>query len=269
MGGQNGRSPAPLSSRTRGWLALLAVGGLLGLAALAASLSAPAVNRLPPPSADQTFEFGTGLPSRSADQPTEAPPRGRQTIDIPAWVADLALALCVAATLGIVLFMTWALIRDTFSTRRRALPVDGDAGQSLRSRTDEVVAALDEGLADLSDADRDPRRAVIACWLRLEQAAAAAGTPRQVVDTSTDHVLRLLNEHRVDRRVLGRFAEIYREARYATHTVDDRMRAEAQSALRQLRAELVAGAVADAAATSAAGAAGAGVAGAAGSREPS
>ena len=30
---------------------------------------------------------------------------------------------------------------------------------------------------------RDPRRAVIACWVRLEQAAAAAGTPRQVGDS--------------------------------------------------------------------------------------
>ena len=41
----------------------------------------------------------------------------------------------------------------------------------------EVVAAVDAGLLDLDDADPDPRRAVIACWVRLEQAAAAAGTP--------------------------------------------------------------------------------------------
>jgi hypothetical protein len=42
----------------------------------------------------------------------------------------------------------------------------------------------------------------------------------------------------VDRRVLERFADIYREARYATHVVDETMRVQAQSALRQLRAEL-------------------------------
>ena len=63
---------------------------------------------------------------------------------------------------------------------------------------EELVAALDAGLEELSDADRDPRRAVIACWVRLEQAAAAAGTPRHPGDTPTDLVGRLLAEQQVD-----------------------------------------------------------------------
>jgi len=103
------------------------------------------------------------------------------------------------------------------------------------------VAALDAGLDDLSDADRDPRRAVIACWVRLEQAAAEAGTPRRSGDTSTDLVFRLLRAHQVDRGVLDQFAEIYREARYATHPVEEHMRTQAQAALRQLRGQLTAG----------------------------
>jgi len=32
--------------------------------------------------------------------------------------------------------------------------------------------------------------------------------------------------------------DVYREARYATHAVDDRMRAQARSALQRLRADL-------------------------------
>ena len=65
---------------------------------------------------------------------------------------------------------------------------------------EDVVAALDAGLADLSDTDADPRRAVIACWVRLEQAAAAAGTPAQPGDSPTDLVARLLHEHAGQRR---------------------------------------------------------------------
>jgi hypothetical protein len=107
---------------------------------------------------------------------------------------------------------------------------------------DDLVAALDAGLLDLSDTDRDPRRAVIACWVRLEQAAADAGTPRHPGDTPTDLVGRLLAEQRVDAGVLAAFAEVYREARYATHTVDDRMRGQARTALQRLRADLAAGA---------------------------
>ena len=104
------------------------------------------------------------------------------------------------------------------------------------------MAALDAGLEELSDGDRDPRRAVIACWVRLEQAAAAAGTPRHRGDSPTDLVGRLLAEQQVDGRVLAALLAVYREARYATHTVDDQMRAQARSALQRLRADLGAGA---------------------------
>jgi hypothetical protein len=79
---------------------------------------------------------------------------------------------------------------------------------------------------------------VIACWVRLEQAAAAAGTARLPGDSPTDLVGRLLAEQQVDPRVLAALLAVYREARYATHTVDDQMRAQARSALEQLRADL-------------------------------
>jgi hypothetical protein len=82
---------------------------------------------------------------------------------------------------------------------------------------------------------------VIACWVRLEQAAAAAGTPRHPGDTPTDLVGRLLAEQQVNSRVLAALLDVYRQARYATHTVDDRMRAQAVDALQRLRADLGAG----------------------------
>jgi hypothetical protein len=82
---------------------------------------------------------------------------------------------------------------------------------------------------------------VIACWVRLEHAAAAAGTRRNPGDSPTDLVGRLLAEQQVDRGVLAALLEVYRQARYATHTVDDRMRAQARSALERLRADLGAG----------------------------
>jgi hypothetical protein len=54
-------------------------------------------------------------------------------------------------------------------------------------------------------------------------------------------VLKLLSDHDVSAEVLAGFAEIYREARFATHVVDDTMRTQARTALRQLRDELGAG----------------------------
>jgi hypothetical protein len=100
------------------------------------------------------------------------------------------------------------------------------------------MAAVEAGLVELSDTDTDPRRAVIACWVRLERAAAAAGTPRLVGDSPTELVTRLLSAHQVSRPTLEGLAEVYREARYATHPVGERSRQDALAALRQIRAEL-------------------------------
>jgi hypothetical protein len=138
--------------------------------------------------------------------------------------------------------LVWAFVRDQLRRQARRAPRPAPAVPS-QPTADEVVAALDAGLEELSDTDRDPRRAVIACWVRLEQAAAAAGTPRHPGDTPTDLVSRLLAEQRVDARLLSALRDVYREARYATHTVDDRMRAEARGALQRLRTDLGAGAL--------------------------
>ncbi|ACZ86826.1 DUF4129 domain-containing protein [Streptosporangium roseum] len=101
----------------------------------------------------------------------------------------------------------------------------------------EMRAALRAGLTDL-DAGDDPRRAVIACWLRLEHAAAGAGTPRLAADTPGDLVTRLLAAHRVSGPALGRLAAAYRQARYAPHEVTGSLRGTARRALAEVDAEL-------------------------------
>jgi hypothetical protein len=103
--------------------------------------------------------------------------------------------------------------------------------------SERLLAAVDEAVARSED-DPDPRRAVIACWVRLTEAAAGAGIPRHDSDTATDLVVRLLRGHRVSEPVLAAFVEAYWLARYATHAVDEDMRTQARSALRRLRTEL-------------------------------
>ena len=226
----------------RRWWPLAAVLVLLFVTALAATRSAPQLDRLNPdatPTTDPPL-LPTTVPSATVN--TQPPTEAAQ--GLPSWLGTVALVVIAVVSLILVAVVVWALLRDRAKRRARR------KGKLVAPRRDgartaeELVAALDAGIEELSDTDRDPRRAVIACWVRLEQAAAAAGTPRNPGDSPTDLVGRLLREQRVDGQVLAALLEVYREARYATHAVDDQMRRQARTALERLRADLGAGVLA-------------------------
>jgi hypothetical protein len=224
----------------RRWTPLLAVAALLVTGVIAAALSSPSVTKVPLPT-DRDTRSGA---ASAAVQTAEAVPRDGTGVGsgthLPGWVDAVVVGLCLAFVVVVVGMLVWYLFRDGFRVRSAPLVAAAPAPTEppIDTRTEEVVAALDAGLDRLSDRDTDPRRAVIACWVRLEDAAAAAGTPRHPGDTSTDLVARLLSVHQVSRPVLDDFAAVYREARYATHVVDEQMRAAAVRSLGHLRAEL-------------------------------
>ncbi len=225
-------------SRLVRWLPVATVLVLLGAAIIAAASSEITVTRGPAPV--QSAETGGG---QEGERPSPAPipPGGlpEEPISLPSWLGLVVAVLCstvVAVLLGTLL---WIALRDRLTVRRQA-PDVADPEVVRRRMRDQVRAAVDEGLTDLDVEDGDPRRAVIACWARLEAAAAAAGTPREPGDTSTELVARLLSEHAITAPVLDGFAAVYRRARFATGPIDAAMREQARSALRQVRDELMA-----------------------------
>jgi hypothetical protein len=226
----------------RGWVPLAAVVALLGAAMLASMYANPVI----PPLIEggrQRQDAPRTQPPQAAElaTPTATPTAAPIETTVPVWLSWVVSAICLAAIVTVIVMLLWILVRDRLMQRRRALPVDAGRLPTVADTERHVRAAVDVGLADLDDADADPRRAVIACWLRLEAAAAEAGTARETGDTSTDLVARLLADHMVSADVLAGLAAVYREARFATHTVDETMRDQARSALRQLRDELMAG----------------------------
>ena len=227
------RAPAPAAATAlaRRLGPVLAVAGLLAAATVAATLASPQIQSRP----EGSLVDPTELPTQQVERPT--PPQQLRTVQMPDWLVLALQVLFAVALVALVGFLVWYLLRNRPRLRERASRrVPAAPGQ--QKVRDEVLAAVDAGLLDLDDSDTDPRRAVIACWVRLEQAAAAAGTPRQPGDTPGELVTRLLAGHRVSAAVLFALAEVYRLARYATHTVDAAMRDQARGALRQLRAEL-------------------------------
>ena len=230
-------------TRLMRWVPVLAVVALLGAAMLAAVYSNPRIARAP-------LDRG-GVPAAPAEEPRNPPAETalptesalpQSNRELPGWIFGLLSGLCAAAIVIVLLSLLWVMLRDRLLHRRGTIVSDPGRAPMLGQTQSQVRVAVEEGLADLDVADQDPRRAIIACWLRLEEAATAAGTARRIGDTSTDLVRRLLSAHAVSAEALDALASVYREARFAAHSIGADLRDQARAALLQLRHELTVGA---------------------------
>ena len=139
-----------------------------------------------------------------------------------AWVPVLVIVGLVAAA-----FVAW-----TLAARRRATPEQVQA--RIRETLEDVIA---DTLEDLR-AEADPRRAIIACYARLERALAAAGLPRRRAETQVEHLARILGELDIDTASVRRLNELFLRAKFSPHDVDLAMKEAAIDALVEIRDEL-------------------------------
>ena len=229
-------------SRLARWVPLAAVVSLLGLAMVSATFANPRIDLLPQPPPPPPEVSATGsLDDAVAPSEISGTPLDSRQIDLPPVVAWVLGGLCVLVVVIVLAMLLWMLLRDRIGQGQLEM-IEPEIPPTEEETEQTVRAAVDAGLAELDDADADPRRAVIACWVRLEAAGASAGTERSPGDTSTELVSRLLARHYVSEPVLTALAEVYREARFARHPVDETTREQARTALRLLRDELSAGA---------------------------
>jgi len=167
------------------------------------------------------------LPSLRPQTSRTAPPvpttltAGRLPGSGPAWVpfvvvGALALALAVAM-----------VVRGETARRRRA----------ALSGLDRLAELLGHTLADLED-ETDPRRAVIAAWIRMERGLAAAGLPRHAAEAPLEYVARVLERANVQPAPVRRLADLFERAKFSQHTVDEGMRAQAVDAVATIKREL-------------------------------
>lgn len=111
---------------------------------------------------------------------------------------------------------------------------DSDADTMLRRRVVDELGLLS---ADLDTAP-DPREAVIACYVRMEAAFADAGSKRDVAETPTELMARVLTEQHVPASDVRRLTDLFTEARFSKHPIDDDMRDAARRSLRNVAASL-------------------------------
>jgi hypothetical protein len=185
---------------------------------------------------------GTGRPQDPANLPSLGPAhRSTGTNVLGAVILVVAGLLVLTVVVAVVLYLMLTA-REALPFLRRRTPKDAPVPAPDAPTAQQLRAAVEVGLSDLSDGT-DPRRAVIACWLRLEALAERAGAARQPADTPSDLVTRMLDEQLLGtgagRRAVEELAAVYRLARYAPHPVGEDARDTARAALERLRTELL------------------------------
>jgi Domain of unknown function (DUF4129) len=232
-------STAKIRARDR-WLAVLAV---LGFAI--ACIAANAVRPHPRTSYLNTVTSRANSSASSARpvaDSSEMPKSGHWHLTVPWWLVNRLIVLVflgVAAVLVILLIIRLVPRLQRPRVRRRPVedePVVYAPAVSPDQVNRQVSDALDDTLAALRRGDR--QRAVIACWIRLEQIAEEAGFGRLRSETSSELSGRWLDRLPVSREPLLALAELYREARYSSHRLPDSALEAARAALEQLRREI-------------------------------
>jgi len=137
--------------------------------------------------------------------------------------------LAVAALAAVAVVAWWLAARG----RRRAR-------EPLGTTPAEALAdVLAETLDDLR-AERDPRRAVIAAYARMERALAASGLPRDPSEAPEEYLRKILSDLAVTGRAAARLTSLFAWARFSGHDVRPEMKEEAIETLEQVQHELAA-----------------------------
>jgi LPXTG-motif cell wall-anchored protein len=100
-----------------------------------------------------------------------------------------------------------------------------------------LSAAVDDSLDDLR-AERDPRRAVIAAYARMERVLERHGFARDRAEAPLEYLARVLRGLRVRSSAVLALTELFERAKFSVHEIDAEMKEEAIGALSAVRDDL-------------------------------
>ena len=171
----------------------------------------------------------TGAATRAAAEDTTEDAEETQTTGLAKvwWVlGGIALTLLLAVVVVLA-------IRANRRRRHAAPPESAREAPDRALLTDRRAARQARMVREGS-----PREAIIATWLDLERLVAAAGVPRRPSETSSELVVRVLDDREVPAAALTDLAALFREARFSTHEPTEALRERAAGDLDAVHAAL-------------------------------
>lgn len=173
----------------------------------------------------------------AAEDGDPQPLRGEDTSDAGDWARDLVTFALLAAGLW-VLALALRAVGQALGRRlpEQQLVLELDPRPDLEGARDSLNR--DQDRLEEALASADVRNGIVACWVLLEEAAAAAGVVRAPAETATEFVVRFLHFLDVDPRPVADLAHLFHEARFSTHDLGPDARPRAAAALAAIHRDL-------------------------------
>lgn len=167
------------------------------------------------------------------DEPTELPGPIQ-------FLIDALLLLFGASLLGFVVLALVHAYRERRRSRAARLLTPAPDHASYADFLEHTHRALTEVTAEQSVAlpEGDPRNAIVACWVAIEDAIERAGIARNPAETSTELTTRVVGLVAIDTTAIQALSGLYREARFSQHDLGEEHRERAIALLTRLARQL-------------------------------
>lgn len=234
--GQLPASPGGMGRPT--WrFSLIALGLLIAWLILVLVLMRMGVGNLgeQPPS-----DLPTGPDPSSAPTPTNPMPRQPDSPD------DTGTNIIGYLVPPMLILMALIVVGTAIASRRQrrvATPwrvADDDPEAPAQPGAAESLArAAEVGLAEMGDLSREPREAIIACYAAMERELThVPGAVPQDCDTPSEVLARAVDHHALRPDSASQLVELFEEARFSPHVMNENHRDVAVDTLRLVLADL-------------------------------
>jgi len=153
------------------------------------------------------------------------------------------LRILLASTIAMLLVIATGSViisrRRLRATTPATIADDHFESPTPAPRSESLVRAAEVGLAEIGDLNREPREAIIACYAAMERELAnVPGAVPQDFDTPTEVLVRAVEHHALHVDNAAQLVNLFEEARFSPHVMNEGHREIAVNVLRLVLTEL-------------------------------
>lgn len=183
------------------------------------------------------------VPTQVPAARTSSPPSGSANQPRPGNGSGDMFGVLLAGTIPMMLVIvagTLLMARRRWRAPRPVVVADDRIESPAPEPPSESLArAAEVGLAEIGDLNREPREAIIACYAAMErELARVPGAAPQDFDTPTEVLVRAVEHHALHAENAERLVNLFEEARFSPHVMNEGHREVAVDVLRLVLAEL-------------------------------